>query len=168
MPSATPATCRWIVAWTLPPDLVKLTDLLQPKPAWELALDALKRLSRRPHRRPDRRQPAPGLAADPARQLRHLEPREQKRTKSGGWTRGRAVSVQRLYEEAERMPHLTPQDRAICACIVKEQPPRFYGASRWVYLLDLDRALIAAVGHPRLLATRRATNRWSWCPPVRP
>jgi hypothetical protein len=59
--------------------------------------------------------------------------------------------VQRLYEESERMPHLTPQDRAICACIVKEQPPRFYGAYAPGLRLDIDRALLAAVGHPRLI-----------------
>mgnify|MGYP006280117963 FL=1 len=131
-----------------------LTDLLQPKPSWELALEALERL-------------APDSAGDDGAEhsLRliwllvlkgeyaTLEPREQKRTKSGGWTRGRAVSLQRLAEEAQQMPHLTPQDRAICDCIVREQMRGPWGrGGQWLYVLDPDRALIAAVGHPLLLA----------------
>lgn len=132
-----------------------LTDLLQPKPSWELALEALERL-------------APDSAGDDGAghnslrlvwllvlkgEYATLEPREQKRTKSGGWTRGRAVSLQRLAEEAQQMPHLTPQDRAICGCIVREQMRGPWGrGGQWIYLLDPDRALIAAVGHPLLLA----------------
>ena len=38
--------------------------------------------------------------------------------KRGGWTSGRAVSLQKLVEEPESFAYLTPQDREICACIL--------------------------------------------------
>jgi len=135
-----------------PAGLIAMTDLLKPKQTWELALEALQRL------KPDSQQ---GTQADGDRRLvwlltlqgsyATLDPREQKRTKSGGWTRGRAVAVQRLAEESEQMPHLTPKDRAICACIVHEQQSGYYSSyGHRVYRLDIDRALLAAVGHPLL------------------
>lgn len=135
------------------PGLGTLTGLLSPKSTWELALEALARLA-----------PDTGKDDRPEGSVRlawllvmhgnfaTLEPREQKRTKGGGWTRGRPVALQRLATEAEQMPHLTPQDRAICACIVREREAHyFHSSSGWVYLLDPDCALLAASGHPLLL-----------------
>ena len=134
----------------LPPGLVKLTDLLQPKPTWELALEALKRVA------PDSDQ-----GTQPEGDLRlvwllalhgsyaTLEPREQKRAKSGGWSRGRAVALQRLAEESQQMTHLTPRDRGICACIVREHASGYFARQvQRIYRLDHDCALLAAIGHP--------------------
>ena len=59
------------------------------------------------------------------------------------------MALQRLAEGPEAFPYLTPQDREICACIVREQETAWYsGHERTVYRLDMDRALLAAVGHP--------------------
>ncbi|NBC46793.1 MAG: ATP-dependent helicase [Gammaproteobacteria bacterium] len=140
----------------MPPELVALTGMLEPKPPWALALEALERL-------------APDSAAtkdeQPSQDRRlvwllviqgsyaTLEPREQKRTKSGGWTRGRAVALQRLATESEMMPHLSARDRAICACIVRERQQTYFGGqAQQSYTLDPDCALLAAVGHPLVLA----------------
>ena len=69
--------------------------------------------------------------------------------KRGGWTQGRALSLTKLVEEQDSYPYLTPQDRQICACILKEQEQSWYnGQTRTSYRLDTDRALLAAVGHP--------------------
>ncbi|EIC23380.1 DEAD/DEAH box helicase [Thiorhodovibrio frisius] len=138
----------------IPRELVTMTELLQPKPNWERALDALARL------KPDQR--AVGETQSPSAlrliwlliihsQWASLEPREQKRTKAGSWTRGRAVGLQRLAEDVGTMPHLTAQDRAITACIVREESYGYYG--RTTYHLDSDRALMAAVGHPLLFTS---------------
>jgi hypothetical protein len=145
-----------------PAQLVLMTGLLAPKQPWELALEALKGLGGQ----------AAGTAApaanDADRRMAWLlsgmlggsqpssyaliEPREQKRTKRGGWTKGRAVSLQKLAEEPERFPYLSAQDREICACIVREQDAGWYGGyGRVSYHLDVERALSAAVGHPLLL-----------------
>ncbi|WP_462321688.1 SNF2-related protein [Halochromatium sp.] len=136
-------------------DQVLLTDLLAPKPTWEIALEALKGLAEQRD-----------LSADRVRQRQEvdrrmawlltlydetavLEPREQKRTKRGSWTQGRAVSLQRLTDEPQRFPYLTSKDRAICEAIRGEQQAGWTsGYTRSSHDLDRDRALMAAVGHP--------------------
>jgi hypothetical protein len=137
-----------------PPDgLVLAAELLRPKPAWEIALAALKGLGAQG--------PAGGAteAGGDRRMawLLHayggyatLEPREQKRTRRG-WTLGRPIPLQRLAEEPDGFPYLTPQDREICACIIREAETNWYGRpGRVVYRLDTDRALLAVVNHPFL------------------
>ena len=139
----------------LPDGLVLATELLRPKPAWEIALEALKGLGAQ--------QPSGGAAADGGGDRRMawllgvhgeyatLEPREQKRARRG-WTSGRPVALQRLAEEPESFPYLTPQDREICACIIREAETTWYGQQmRVVYRLDMDRALLAVVNHPLLM-----------------
>jgi superfamily II DNA or RNA helicase len=145
-----------------PVGLVSMTDLLVRKAAWEIALDALKGLGT---------PGAPGVdtsASTDRRMAWHvgfikthgmLEPREQKRMKRGGWTSGRPVSLQKLVEEPESFGYLTPQDREICACIVREQGSTWYGGQdRLSYRFDADRALLAAVGHPLLTVRRQGGN----------
>ena len=139
-----------------PPGLVNLTNLLKPKPPWTLALEALQRLA------PDAASSKDDQSEQDLRLVwllvvqgsyANLEPREQKRTRGGGWTRGRAVALSRLANEPELMPHLSARDRAICACIVRErQQTPFGSATQQSYSLNPDCALLAAVGHPLVLA----------------
>jgi hypothetical protein len=135
-----------------PESLVRLASLLTPKSAWEIALDALKSVGS------DGRTAA-GAEAGADRRLcwvlalyggqGTLEPREQKRTKSGGWTQGRAVALQKLAEMPDDYDYLTPQDRRICGCIQRETETGWYGGyGRTHFSLDSDAALLAAVGHP--------------------
>ena len=137
---------------------VLLTDLLAPKPTWEIALEALKGLAEQRETSADR----VGQRQDEDRRmawlltvhddLAVLEPREQTRTKRGAWTQGRAVSLQRLAEEPERFPYLSAQDRAICETITREQQVGWYGGyGRASFSLEPDRALIAALGHPLVI-----------------
>ena len=138
--------------------LVLLTDLLAPKPTWEIALEALKGLGVQHDKGADR----VGQRQDGDRRMAWLltlydhgvliEPREQKRTKRGGWTQGRAVSLQRLVEEPERFPYLTPKDRGLCEAITREQQVGWYGGyGRTSFSMDPDRALLAAIGHPLVI-----------------
>ncbi|WP_295458994.1 DEAD/DEAH box helicase [uncultured Thiodictyon sp.] len=138
-----------------PTGLVLMTGLLTPKPAWELALEALKGLGDQPAALEAGADAAAGSDQRMAwlftlyAGLATLEPREQKRMKRGGWSMGRPVSLAKLAEETDSFPYLTPQDRAILACIVKEREQSWYhGAERTLYRMDQDRALLAAVGHP--------------------
>ena len=141
--------------------MVPITNLLSPRPPWELALDALKGLGAQ----------GPGAepVAEPAAGPNHrltwqltvrdgyamLDPREQKRSQRGTWSSGSPLTLQRLADEPEKFPYLTPQDREICACIVREQQSAWHNnLARTFYRLDMDRALLAAVGHP--LVTRPA------------
>ena len=141
-----------------PEPLVLLTGLLAPKPSWEIALEALKGLGLQQDQGADR----VGQRQDGDRRMAWLltlydqdvliEPREQKRNKRGGWTQGRAVSLQRLVEEPERFPYLTPKDRTICEAITREQQVGWYGGyGRTNFNMDPDRALSAAIGHPLVI-----------------
>ena len=143
--------------------MVPITDLLSPRPPWELALEALKGLGAQGPRGEPVAEPAAGPDRRLAWQLTVcdgygiLDPREQKRTQRGAWSMGRPVALKRLAEGPEEFPYLTPQDREICACIVREQETSWYnGQERTAYSLAADRALLAAVGHP--LVTRPAAR----------
>jgi hypothetical protein len=139
-----------------PADLVLATRLLAPRPAWEIALEALQAVGNQGV--PDKTGPAEGSAQRLAWLLSlqggiaMLEPREQRRTKGGTWTQGRPVALQRLAEVPDSFPYLSAQDRQICACILREQERTWYnGQERTYYRLDQDRALVAAAGHPWVL-----------------
>jgi superfamily II DNA or RNA helicase len=133
-----------------------LSDLIKPREPWEIALQALQDVTVT--------QGVDTLSVDQGdrRMAWHLEcydnicslePREQKRTKRGGWTKGRAVSLQRLYEELETFDYLTAQDRRICSCIQPETTYEYYGRyAKTTYELDLERSLLAAVGHPLIIS----------------
>ena len=75
-----------------------------------------------------------------------LEPREQKRDAQGGWSRGRAIGLKRLFEEAQTLDFLTAQDVQAAQAIGGH---RYYtGTVR--YEFNLDKAVAALAGHPLL------------------
>jgi superfamily II DNA or RNA helicase len=78
--------------------------------------------------------------------VRDLEPREQKCDSNGNWTRGRAIGLKRLVEDAATLDYLTAQDMQAAAAIGGF---RYYG-SGVRYEFDLDKALPALIGHPLL------------------
>ena len=73
-----------------------------------------------------------------------LTPREQKLTATGGWSKGRPMSLNRLFQN-NKLTYLTPQDRKICTAIQKVHNPKTQNSS---YILDTHKALLALVGHP--------------------
>ncbi|MBF0624033.1 MAG: DEAD/DEAH box helicase [Magnetococcales bacterium] len=75
-----------------------------------------------------------------------LEPREQKQLARGGWSRGRVVGLQRLYNRSPDLDFLTPQDWQAGAAIRRD--PYGYGAERFEW--QIEKALTALVGHPLL------------------
>jgi SNF2 family DNA or RNA helicase len=87
------------------------------------------------------------LSYDPHLGVRALEPREQKRDAQGGWTRGRALGLKRLAEEAAELDFLTAQDVQVAASIGAH---RYYSGTGTRYEFDLDKAIAALAGHPLL------------------
>ena len=79
--------------------------------------------------------------------VQELEPREQKRDAQGGWSKGRAVGLKRLHEEAAQLDFLSAQDIAVAATI---SGFRFYSHSGARYEFNLDKAVAALIGHPLL------------------
>ncbi|MBK1724405.1 DEAD/DEAH box helicase [Thiocystis violacea] len=138
-----------------PEGMVSLVGLLAPKSEWEIALEALKGLGAGDEGKATG--DVPGADRRMAWVLSlyggegQLEPREQKRNKRGSWTAGRPVALARLAESPEEFDYLTDADRRILAAISQEQEQGWYGNyGRVYYRLDSDRALLAAVGHPRI------------------
>lgn len=75
-----------------------------------------------------------------------VAPREQKLGEDGRWSKGRPVSLARLYQGGA-LPYLSAQDRRICAEIKKIEAPETQHIN---YALPMDRALPQMIGHPHL------------------
>ena len=130
----------------------RLADWMKSKSRWEIALDALTGVGAG-------RSSTESSDGEADRRMcwwlheyggsARLEPREQKRAKRGGWTQGRPVSLQRLRESPAEFDYLTPADERIRACIHRDYESGWYGGTS--YSLDSEEALLAAVGHPRIV-----------------
>ena len=75
-----------------------------------------------------------------------ISPKEQKLSPEGVWSKGRPISLARLYQTA-KFSYLTSQDRKICAAIKKTHNPATNGTN---YTFDTEKALLAMIGHPHL------------------
>ncbi|MFT6387416.1 MAG: superfamily II DNA or RNA helicase [Cellvibrionaceae bacterium] len=127
---------------------LSVLDLLQPKPPWELALNALGLLDPN-HQNVSKDNVAEMRlvwAIDFAFGSPTITPKEQKRNKKGGWSKGRNISLKRLHESAEDFTFLSEADIQICKCIISGYGYRGYTE----YELPLSSAIHAAVGHPYL------------------
>lgn len=77
-----------------------------------------------------------------------LIPKEQKRAKSGAWTRGRPISLKRLAENDHSLK-LSDADLRICQRIEKYRSHSYYRHTE-SYELRGATALSSAVGHPHI------------------
>ncbi len=135
-----------------------LVMLYQRKEAWQHALSALALL---------KPQASPGQDAGGIRLAWLitlglggrivLEPREQKQSAKGVWSKGRAVALKRLHDTPDEFPYLLGQDTQALRHIRLSRDHYYYGGSQ--YELDADAALPALAGHPALF--------WSDAPDVR-
>jgi hypothetical protein len=77
-----------------------------------------------------------------------LQPKIQKRTKSGGWTKGRNASLKRLCYEQDKLPFLTPEDLKICNTIREYRSSYYYNATEFDF--DMNAAWYALADHPHV------------------
>ncbi len=141
---------------TSPFHAMKLHQLIRVKPAWEYQLDRLSALMGAKTEQ--------GITTHASQFKRliwvldpdayELEPVEQKRTKTGAWGKGRAVSLSRFIRRDDRLAYLTDHDWRIAAGIEEE-----YSWSRYneEYHWNLSLALPQLVGHP-LIFHRKNTS----------
>ncbi|MBF0341596.1 MAG: DEAD/DEAH box helicase [Magnetococcales bacterium] len=73
-----------------------------------------------------------------------IQPKEQVRSASGLWSKGRPVSLKRLFQNQESPDFLTDHDRRVCAAIVREND--YYGGSFFEF--NWSKAMLALAGHP--------------------
>lgn len=118
-----PRTKVWVdraAEWHAAMGTKPLIDALPRVDPWERKLEALMRISDSVVTgRTDHDRQLVWWVAEHNRRV-HLEPREQKRRKNGGWTKGRVVALHRLRNTADEMPWLTSRDLAVLNAITVE------------------------------------------------
>lgn len=138
-----------------------LVDLIKPKEPWEISLTALAGLNPKV----DTGQKTSSATTDYrlawfltfySENNWTLQPKEQKISAKGGWSRGRAIALRRLKQETETFSYLTPQDLEICAQLVPEYSVYGYQNNNYEFK---DRALLSLVGHPLVFWEGSPTTR---------
>lgn len=130
------------------PNFRPLVKLYEARPAWELALQALDRLTS-----PSASTQAPQTSLAEERlvwrvnpQRRSIDPVLQKRS-NGGWTSGRKVAVKQLLPEGAQHAVLMDRDKRVAAHIHEEISSGWGGHINREYFVR-PRALLDLVGHP--------------------
>ena len=129
-----------------------LADVVTPATEWELALrgieqvafDASKTAARRKKAAVQARSRLAWVLEYNAMGHMTATAREQRATRAGGWTKGRPVSLKRLYSQAGTMDFLIDRDRAAAGKIV-------HNTSRWSDLPNYylpAAGVFALAGHP--------------------
>lgn len=114
-------------------NLETLVNLIQPRESWEICLNALANLSS-----PSPTATSAKAAVETPQRLIWLvtfmsnccmlQPREQKISAKGAWTKGRPVALKRLHDNPESFDYLTPHDRRVCQQIESDHSShRYYG-----------------------------------------
>lgn len=74
---------------------------------------------------------------------------EQSSRKAGGWTGGRAISLEKLHDSPERYTYLTEEDKRALRGLRENYESGWYGG-RDYYYFEKDSTILALVGHPTL------------------
>ncbi len=133
---------------------VSLVNLIEPEPTWQRSLNAIGQLGED--------KPTVATTGDaPIESERliweisatddyfNLQPFLQKR-KAKGWTTGRRVGLQRLYDEwnTTAFAFLTDQDRDLCRTLEMHVQRNYHSYTETYYLFNTERTARAIVGHP--------------------
>jgi SNF2 family DNA or RNA helicase len=123
-------------------DCRTIIHIISPEDSWKRSLQELISVTSRT-RIPDRTVRLAWMVDYDGRTL-NLIPKEQKRTASRQWSKGRAIALNRLMARND-FDFLTPQDIKICEALrqVGDTSARNGGCA-----FDMDEALPALVGHP--------------------
>jgi SNF2 family DNA or RNA helicase len=125
--------------------IVPILPILEPEEPWKRSLQALIYATSLEAETPQQTTRMIWMVAFEGKVI-SISPKEQKMTPDGEWSKGRPISLSRLYK-TNRLNYLTSQDRRICAAIKKTNNPETHGVS---FFFDLDKALMAMIGHPNL------------------
>lgn len=125
--------------------IVSLLSILEPEEPWKRSLQALIYATSQDIDSPQQSIRLVWTIAFEGTRIT-IGPREQKLAPGGEWTKGRPISLSRLYQTS-KLTYLSPQDRKICAAIKKVHNNETHSTS---YFFDMDRALVAMIGHPLL------------------
>ncbi len=127
-------------------DLVSFVTLLQPEEPWKRSLQALIQATTIEQKDYQDRSMRLAWFVEYKNEALLISPKEQKLGADGQWSKGRPISLARLYA-GDTLPYLTIQDRKISAAIQMVQHPETHGIT---HHFDMDKALVAMINHPLL------------------
>ncbi|MDP3478927.1 MAG: DEAD/DEAH box helicase, partial [Desulfoprunum sp.] len=130
-----------------------IISLFEPEEPWKRALQALLHITTSQETLTSQQKIRLVWLIDMTVQPIAISPREQKISPSLEWSKGRPISLARLYQT--KLSYLSPQDRKICAAIKQVHNIETNSLS---HHFDMEKALQAMIGHPLLfLADSPAT-----------
>ncbi len=146
-------TCDKIAKYYSENPFLQLIDAFPRSEAWERALEALSQVNTLPTMTAHSAAPLElrmiwtlSLEANAI----SLDPKEQRMSKNGSWSKGRAVALKRLHNELNSFEYLTEQDQRICKKIRLSKNDDYYNYyNAETYVLP-EEALFEAVGHPHI------------------
>jgi superfamily II DNA or RNA helicase len=137
--------------------ILPLVDLLEAQEGWEVCLQALANLNKGSTAPQAPRQTEQRLVwfLSLQGQSYHLQPKEQKITANGSWSKGRAVALRRLHSDLDEFGYLTDQDVRVCRQIQTEHRRYYHSES---YSLG-EKAIVSLIGHPLVFWEESPTIR---------
>jgi SNF2 family DNA or RNA helicase len=126
-------------------DIADIISLLEPEEPWKRALQALIQITTSHENLSSQHKIRLIWLVDMHAQPIHITPREQKLSASGEWSKGRPISLGRLYQA--KLSYLSPQDRKMCAAIKQVHNMETNSLS---HHFDMEKVLQAMIGHPLL------------------
>ncbi|OGR19298.1 MAG: helicase [Desulfobacterales bacterium GWB2_56_26] len=125
--------------------IVPILSILAPEEPWKRSLQALIYATAQDGDNPQQASRLIWMVGFEGKEIT-ISPREQRQTPENDWSKGRPISLSRLYQ-TNKLNYLTSQDRKICVAIKRNLNPETHAVT---YALDMDKALLAMIGHPNL------------------
>ncbi|MDH4318849.1 MAG: ATP-dependent helicase, partial [Desulfobulbaceae bacterium] len=121
-----------------------ITEIFVPQNSWKQSLQELINVSSQV-REPERTNRLAWFVEFIDNSL-HISCKEQKKTTSGKWSKGRSVSLSRLMK-SPNLEFLSNQDRKICATLRDFDEEN---GNLGTCFFDMDKALVEIIGHPHV------------------
>lgn len=135
-----------------------LVDIVRSQEPWELCLNALAQL-----------QQETTATVKPELRLAWcitlygqdwlLQPKEQKMTAKGGWSKGRPIALKRLYGKPGEFNYLTVQDLRVCSQMETYSSYGSYGYYNKTEYRFSEQAIVELIGHPLIFWEDSPTTR---------
>ncbi|MEE4240555.1 MAG: DEAD/DEAH box helicase [Desulfopila sp.] len=130
--------------------LISLVSILEPEEPWKRSLQALIHATGDTGKTAAEQDIRLVWMVDYKKKKVSISPREQKRGLTGEWSKGKPLSLARLYE-SDKLSYLSMQDRKVCRAISKTHNQDTHSTS---FALDLDKALLHLIGHPLIFLSK--------------
>jgi SNF2 family DNA or RNA helicase len=131
-------------------DIISLVSILEPEEPWKRSLQALINATVEHGDETSQQDTRLAWMVDYKKGKMSVHPREQKVTPGGEWSKGKPLSLARLYD-SEKLPYLTMQDRRLCRAIVRTHNPETHSTS---FSFNMEKLLSNMVGHPLLFVAK--------------